>query len=371
MVLLLQLNGELPEQFPGHERRIYIVSCRRKSCRRKEGSIRAIRGVKIAPGSPSVVSKQAKEAAAKEAKPAKEPVALPKASTLGLGESLFGGKPTAGGPARANPFASPSAGSNPFAPKAAGAANPFAKPSPAAAPAAVEPPKAVDATVEALPKTFAETLSLNNTQSSSDPSPPREPWPETDKQPQAYPVRWLADAEYEALDPNPPMPEQATSMEIDTADAGGSGGGKEDKEVYESAMDATFQKFADRVGQNPDQCIRYEFAGQPLLYSKGDAVGKLLHVSADSGAKVVTTSGKGAIPRCENCGAGRVFEVQLAPHAIEELELEEDELDGMEWGTIITGVCEKDCQERGVPDGEAGYLEEWVGVQWEELTASR
>jgi len=145
-------------------------------------------------------------------------------------------------------------------------------------------------------------------------------------------------------------------MEVDDGSgAGGAGGSKkEEMEAFESAMDATFQKFADRVGQNPEQCIRYEFGGTPLLYSKDDAVGKILG------------SGK-ALPRCPACGAGRVFEVQLTPQAITELEAEELGLDGMDWGTVIVGVCGRDCQVRGVGADEDGYLEEWVGVQWEWL----
>jgi pre-rRNA-processing protein TSR4 len=43
----------------------------------------------------------------------------------------------------------------------------------------------------------------------------------------------------------------------------------------------------------------------------------------------------------------------------------------MEWGTVIVGGCEGDCQVRGVNAGGVGYLEEWVGVQWEELGARR
>ena len=75
-----------------------------------------------------------------------------------------------------------------------------------------------------------------------------------------------------------------------------------------------------------------------------------------------------AIPRCTNCGAQRVFEVQLTPHAIVELEAEDLELgmEGMEWGTVILGVCERDCQVQGIGRGGVGYVEEWVGVQWEE-----
>jgi len=377
MVLLLQLNGELPDRFPGHERRLYVFACRRKSCRRQEGSIRAIRGVRVSADAASISQ------APKETSPPPAAPAAPKAATAGLGEALFGVKPATGGAARANPFASPSssstASSNPFAPKAA-SANPFAKP--AAAPAAPEEEKKTagaapaEATKEAkeLPETFAQKLALNNPQAAASSSPaPREPWPEESAQPKPYAVRWIADAEYEQLDPSgPEMPAQATAnlpMEIDSGE-GGKGGGKEDKDVFESSMDAQFQRFADRLAENPDQCIRYEYGGQPLLYSKTDKVGVLLHVPSDDGAKVKTAKG---MPRCANCGANRTFEVQLTPQAIEELEAEEEDggLDGMEWGTIIVGVCEKDCQERGVAVGEAGYVEEWAGVQWEELTVKR
>jgi pre-rRNA-processing protein TSR4 len=41
----------------------------------------------------------------------------------------------------------------------------------------------------------------------------------------------------------------------------------------------------------------------------------------------------------------------------------------MEWGTIILGVCSKDCKPRDVEEGEVGYVEEWIGVQWEEVNS--
>ena len=158
---------------------------------------------------------------------------------------------------------------------------------------------------------------------------------------------------------------------MDLEEPGGSSNQKEDKDVYESTIDKTFQKFADRLAQNPEQVLRYEFKGQPLLYSKNDAVGKLLSGGPKEHVKVTTGSGSGSrMPRCENCGSGRVFEVQLTPHAIMELEREEEGVDGMEWGTVIVGVCERNCQQNGVDDG-VGYLEEWAGVQWEELSERR
>jgi pre-rRNA-processing protein TSR4 len=165
-------------------------------------------------------------------------------------------------------------------------------------------------------------------------------------------------------------------MDIDI-EGSGSSGGKEDKEVFESSIDKTFQKFADRLGQNPEQVLRYEFKGKPLLYSDTDPVGKLLAAHSEnassSNAKVTTSSSRtgSGLPRCQTCGADRVFEAQLTPHAITELEAQDMSVDGMEWGTIILGVCSKDCKPADVSEGEVGYVEEWVGVQWEEMNAKR
>jgi pre-rRNA-processing protein TSR4 len=163
---------------------------------------------------------------------------------------------------------------------------------------------------------------------------------------------------------------------VETNGEGSSSSAQEDKVLFESAMDKTFQRFADRLTQNPEQVLRYEFAGQPLLYSKIDAVGKLLAPAVE--ATIQTASSKGAasasqmkMPRCPSCGAGRIFELQLTPQAITELEAEEVAIDGMEWGTIIVGVCSDDCSEKGMAKGDAGSLEEWVGVQWEEMADHR
>lgn len=162
-------------------------------------------------------------------------------------------------------------------------------------------------------------------------------------------------------------------MDIDTEGTGGKDDEYE-KDAFESTIDKTFQRFADRLAQNPEQVLRYEFGGAPLLYSKSDNVGKLFsspqHQTSSANSKVTIiahSAGPGnRIPRCQNCTAPRVFECQLVPHAIAQLEVEEEGLEGMEWGTVILGTCERDCGERGVEDGKMGWVEEWVGVQWEE-----
>ncbi|KAK8075931.1 20S rRNA accumulation protein 4 [Apiospora phragmitis] len=346
MVLILQLNGGLPDQFPGHERRLYVFACRKKTCRRKDGNIRVLRAVRIAPGSKVVAAKKEEKKSAPAAKPEPKPI------STNLGETLFGAKPIGSSMGSANPFATGSSSaaalSNPFA----SSANPFSKPAPAAEfkPADSKPEEEEEATTKEKIEEAAK----------ADPPEPAEPWPAEKDMPAPYPVSYLPDPEYETLDPRPAPVPQAVQMDMDdpSSSAAGGGGGKEDKDVFESSMDADFQKFADRLAQNPEQVIRYEFRGQPLLYSKTDAVGQNL------------STGR-SMSRCGNCGGARVFEVQMTPHAIAELEAEELGLEGMDWGTVIVGVCDADCQARGVGEGEVGYVEEWAGVQWEELTMRR
>ena len=282
---------------------------------------------------------------------------------------------------------------------------------------------------------------------------PHEPWPPHSALPPSYP-KYPLEADYETLDKTPtnkhplsslspssssaiPLPSK-DAMQTDTATAA-----TDEKQIFESSLDRTFQRFADRLAQNPEQVLRYEFGGDPLLYAGADdEVGRLFlavktNVSAMKGAgigmagmttgsagtatttttKTTTTTttttkkktagsrdrdvrdgraGDGSnvasgIPSCPNCNGPRVFEVQLTPYAIEKLEGGGDAdgntgggagagagregncgaptrtLDGMDWGTIIIGVCQADCRPAGVGVGQVGYLREWAGVQWEEL----
>lgn len=134
----------------------------------------------------------------------------------------------------------------------------------------------------------------------------------------------------------------------------------EDDDVSELQFDKTFQRFADTLAQNPEQVLRYEFQGRPLLATSTDVVASYFTHSQSRGEPVLS------IPRCECCGAARVFELQLVPGAIRVLEEGDESIgldSGMEWSTIILGVCERDC----VPEeGMVGFREEWAGVQWEE-----
>lgn len=360
MNLLLQINGDLPDRYPEHERRLYIWACKRKACRRKDGSVRGFRATRQTKVQPSASSKQPKtpQSTTGAAQPA-----------TNLGETLFGVKPTTN--TSANPFASPASSgpqSNPFASPSSQSSNPFASTSSLAA---KPPQKPIDEPAESLPQTFADKTRISAASPATQTTPviPHEPWPEASAFSDPYPALHLdADKEYT----EPEAPQAPAGVRVDAAEGSSSAGGV-DKDLFESTMDRTFQKFADRLSQNPEQVLRYEFGGQPLLYSKKDAVGKLLTPPEGEEVKVKVQSRAGGnkMPRCGNCGAERVFELQLTPHLISELEAEEMGLDGMDWGTVILGVCSKDCQEKGKTYGEVGYVDEWVGLQWEELAGKR
>lgn len=360
MSLYLQLNGDLHDRFPGHERRLYVFGCRRKACRRKEGSVRGFRAVKITANQskPAVEQRKGSEAAAAGATEKAKPA-------TNIGETLFGAKSPTGQTGSTNPFASPSsAGSS------AANANPFASASSLAA----KPPQPSASTAseanEELPATFAQKAQISNPNTAAElpkknPSPPT-PWPEKSSFSTPYPT-YTIDADKEYLEPAPTQP-TPSGTRLDTSET--SGGAPEDKQLFESSMDKTFQTFADRLAQNPEQILRYEHRGCPLLYSKTDTVGKLLAASEESAGRVQTASAWGSksrMPRCGNCGGERVFELQLVPQAIAELEAEDLGLEGMEWGTVVLGTCAADCAEAGRQRGEVGYVEEWVGVQWEEV----
>lgn len=343
MSLLLQLYADLPEWFPGHERRLYVFGCRRKPCRRKAGCVRALRAVRASAVPPHTAERH-------EIKPKADERAQP---AVNLGETLFGAKSST--PAQSNPFsttASSGASNNPFA--AAG--------SKSTTTAKSEP---------SLNETFAEKARIPTTTTPSPQSPqiPSTPW---QQDPSPYPSYHI-DADKEYLEPEPAtVPGNAR---LDTEDASGSSSSAaEDKAAFESAMDKTFQHFADRLSQNPEQILRYEFGGQPLLYSKSDAAGKVLSYASEAKVQTSSTlngSSVSKVPRCPSCGAGRSFELQLTPHAITELEADEMGVDGMEWGTIIVCVCSSDCTEKGKDEGQVGYVEEWVGVQWEEVVSEK
>ncbi|KAI5299958.1 hypothetical protein KEM55_000803 [Ascosphaera atra] len=369
MNLLLQLNGDLPERFPNDSRWLYIYGCARTACNRKPGSVKAFRAVKKHKLSSSSNNKPSAE---------KTPQASPeqpKKQGPDLGASIFGG-PTSAQLAGANPFASAapsSTPSNPFAP-------PPSAPSRNGEPKTDDVSKEEDVAKEELPATFADKVRVSSPPPST-PKPvagPAIPWPAQSAFPEPY-KRFYLDADYEVLEaPEAPKMNAKIQTEPTAYEEGGSSSKATDtKGEFESALDKDFLHFSTRLEHNPEQVLRYEYAGTPLLYTTDDPVGKVFSSSSShNGSSKITTVPAGGskssrIPRCPHCGSERVFELQLVPHAIAVLEEDRDiglpgtkSETGMEWETIIVGVCAANCGPKAV--GQLDYREEWVGVQWEE-----
>jgi pre-rRNA-processing protein TSR4 len=347
MLLLLQLNGDLPEHFPEEERRLYIFGCPKKTCNRKPGSVRALRGIK-----------RFKVQSSKQTLANNSQTESSKTTTTekpDLGSALFG-TGSSGLTSNANPFSTSSSSqsqNNPFAPL------------PSASTLAAKPPQ--NPAVNSLSETFASKVRV----SSPAPEPevaagPVLPWPAQSDFPTPY-TKYHLDAEYETLSrpSTPTIPANTTIENIETEDSSKGGGASDTKDTntFESSLDKSFLRFSTRLGHNPEQVLRYEFRGTPLLYSDTDAVAKLFPQPSQQQTRP-------RFPRCDSCGSERVFELQLVPHTIAVLEdgregigLGKDD-SGMEWGTIILSVCAADC---GTSEGrQVGWREEWVGVQWEE-----
>lgn len=367
MLLLLELHGDLPDDFPTDERRLYLFGCPRKPCNRKPGSIRAYRATRKVSldGVPKQAPKREELKTEKKAEPR-----APQKPKQDLGASLFGATSLTGSvSSNANPFSSTPGSTS------ADNSNPFASPKPTnTAPQSSKEP------TNALAESFADKVRLTSpdqepsavTGTPSKPTPEsagsQTPWPSQSAFATPY-TKFFLDAEYETMSrpSTPTVPENVTMEPMDE------GGGAGDlKDTFESELDKAFMKFSTRLAHNPEQVLRYEFRGAPLLYSYADQVGKRLHPEHTAAGHVTTTgAGVGSMPPCEYCGARRVFEMQLVPHAISMLEEGREGVGlgnndaGMEWGTIILGVCAKDCAPE--TEGQTGWREEWAGVQWEEL----
>lgn len=114
--------------------------------------------------------------------------------------------------------------------------------------------------------------------------------------------------------------------------------------------DDTFQKFQEIVAYNPLQVLRYDIGGKPLLYAKS---------KIDLESKVPNPG--------YNPSSKRIFELQLMPKAILDLEENVSLSDGMEWGTILV-FSDIENYIPNFDENGVGYVEECVKVQWESRT---
>ncbi|KAH1021556.1 hypothetical protein HUJ04_011055 [Dendroctonus ponderosae] len=95
--------------------------------------------------------------------------------------------------------------------------------------------------------------------------------------------------------------------------------------------DETFSEFTDRISEYPDQVIRYDRGGAPLLIADSPLPSN--------------------IPNCEYCGQTRQFEFQIMPQLL--YELHELVLD---WGILLIFTCKDSC----IGDSINSYKKEFV-----------
>jgi pre-rRNA-processing protein TSR4 len=315
MPLLAQLYAPLENTY--YDRALYVFACKEAGCRRKVGSVRALRAIYRD-------EQREEQERLREEEELKVDVTknAPKSDTK-LGDEVFG--TSSGGPK--NPFAS----ENPFA-----TSNPFESKISNTAKAESEKPVAPAKTADKV----KSSPIINDSKEDI----------------LAFPCFYI-DVEEEILTPKkkPNLSElNAEILEPGTEDDDTSASKTAELgKAVEANMDQVFQKFVDIVENNPEQVVRYQRSLKPLLYSGSDEV-----------AQRLTTS---PLEYPRGAHGSRVLELQLMPHAIMVLEGDDDNIaNGMEWGTIFVATAEVDA----LPNLDAhgvGYAEEWVGVQWEEV----
>lgn len=108
-----------------------------------------------------------------------------------------------------------------------------------------------------------------------------------------------------------------------------------DKEIEAHAdikIDKAFSHFKKQISTNPDQIIRYDRGGKPLLIAK--------HPKPEE------------IPPCQYCGGDRQFEFQIMPQMLSVLK--ETKLD---WGVLLVYTCKNSCS------SSRGYKGEFIFKQ--------
>jgi len=98
--------------------------------------------------------------------------------------------------------------------------------------------------------------------------------------------------------------------------------------------DRAFLAFQDRTSLYRDQVLRYYRFESGKVYDP-------LWVS-DEG-KVEAEQ----VPLCETCGARRTFEFQIMPQLLTHLQIDDSQVDSVDWGTLLVYTCPNSCQKTG------------------------
>lgn len=368
MRLLAQCTADIPDTY--YDRTLYVFICIEAKCRRKEGSVRAIRGVKK--DEKEMQRKEREDKEQEEAHKLKEQEQLAKEKeTKDLVQNLFSPAASSTTQTLENPFASSTA--NPFA----NASNPFDTKNVATALQKVQDENPTFADVA---RTSAAKANETSKQQFAE------------KQIVEYNLPgfkgFILYFEQEKLDPSkqklPPIPENLKieeegefvedSPSLNNVQQGNlpkinPEKNKETEDLSKLFDDQTFQNFTRILSYNTQQVLRYEPNGSPILYSSKDKLSRIFY--SESG-KFKSRSEWNIPSPAYNPSGSRRFEMQLMPKMIIDLENDIDDIqqimqNGMEWGTIIVATDSEDFVPLNWLDKNGvAYLEEWCGVQWEE-----
>ncbi|KAF9437164.1 hypothetical protein BGZ76_001774 [Entomortierella beljakovae] len=397
----LLIQAYVPLDKSPYDRVVYVWACNQRLCMRKNGSFRVVRALKLNPEYAQKLEKKPKPAVVA---PTPAPLVNPFAAPGSLSNTLFGGN----GSGFVNPFASPSGSANPFAAPPGFGTGFQAPPLPTTTTAA--------AAAAPVAKSFASVTSSNIPQDPNSESEDEEEetseqteWPE---ELPSFDPHYLYISE-EVLEKSDKLNddiskryahllalEEAANEENDDEEGsgGGSNGATWSGETYEKStlpkgVDKAFKKFTERVQSWPDQCVRYDFPGIPLLFSYSDNTAQTLLPPNSTQHSKHSTPSAHRIPKCPSCKGPRGFEFQLMPHMLSLLDvtstkyLSEEENKslkdrkgvqlfdiGMEWGTILVYSCVEDCFGKKAQMEEANnndqhkvkYFEEVALVQFED-----
>lgn len=110
--------------------------------------------------------------------------------------------------------------------------------------------------------------------------------------------------------------------------------------------DPVFSKYNRYSRENPSHVLRYAWGGEPLWFCRSNQL-------------------SGGPPRCERCGAERIFEFQVQAQLISLLGASRL-ADRLDYGIICCYVCSANCE---AADTGAPYMEEFAHVQPEPYDA--
>lgn len=146
--------------------------------------------------------------------------------------------------------------------------------------------------------------------------------------------------------------ERSEGAAVRAAEGCGGGGGEEER--YEKTRarhgDAAFSRFMKKIAACPQQILRYQRGGEPLLVSE----------------LPTRPAPAAAAAACGSCGGPRTLELQLMPALVSLLQRRRRTGEGggtqgagLEFGTVLVYTCAKSCW----PAGSAAAVEEACLVQ--------